>query len=190
MIDISALKDNTYICALTDGFKVVAANLYGGYEVNDLTDRIIVNSEIILTIIINKTVARSFSVFVPYFKDKFIHTDLKRKYIFFAASGVVASSLSTIVVYPLQVYRAKRKAKLTQKDGEPIKEVKPSVPGALMNFAVNVVPATVDVAFNYTRDHAGQIVVLAIAAAFAGAQYAFTGGYRKIAQRIFPKALP
>ena len=172
-----------------DVTKIVAANALGNYHPQDPVDFFIVNVEIIVTITVDKIVSNGLRIFVPYFQNQTNFQNAKVRFSYYGASGIISSAVSTCLIYPLQVYRAKRNALRNHKDGEPLKEVSPSLSAALVNFTVNCVPAAIDVAINFARDHTEQIALIAIGASFAAVQYAITGGYRKITQRMFPKAL-
>lgn len=206
MIEVQSLNDSAWLSLTFDCFKVLAANVYGGYDISDPIDAVAVNAEIIITIITEKFVSRSLAFFVPQFKPINRFGNFKNGALFYLTAGVASSALVTTVIYPLQVFRARRKAQKSIKNSNnqtgvlnddlenaspaPAKEEKATFLGGFMCFAVNTIPSTIDIFIDYAKGHTEKLAIIAIASSFALANYSLTGGYRKFVRKALPKSLP
>lgn len=207
MIDAQTLNDSVWMSATFDLFRIVAANIYGGYDISDPVDAIAVNAEVIITIITEKCVSRSLAYFVPQFHPLQRIGNFRNGALFYLSAGVATSALVTTVIYPLQVFRARRKAQKSLRNSNnnengviieedanaspaPAREEKPTIIGGFLCFIVNTIPTTIDIGIDYAKGHTEKLAILAIASSFALANYAITGGYRKFVRKILPKSLP
>lgn len=206
MIEVQSLNDNAWLSLTFDCFKVLAANVYGGYDISDPIDAIAVNAEIIITIITEKFVSRSLAFIVPQFKPINRFGNFKNGALFYITAGVTTSALLTTAIYPLQVFRARRKAQKSLKNSNnqtgvliddlenaapaPAKEEKATFLGGFLCFAVNTIPSTIDIFIDYAKGNTEKLAIIAIASSFALAQYSLTGGYRKFVRKAIPQSLP
>lgn len=195
MIDLNAIDDSVFMGFIFDASKVVAANIYGDYEITDPVDGALANAEIIITIASEKAIASLLSKVVPSFRTYERMTKPKNAILFYLTAGVLTSAFTTLCVYPIEVFRANRKAKMNTTaeidldDHEENKIAEPSFLGGLTFFVANTGSSIANIVFNYARSHASKVALFGIAASFAYAQYKSVGVYKRAIKRTVPGAL-
>lgn len=171
--------------------KIIAANVYATHDSLDVVDFILFNAQEIIKIAVDKYVAIALIRFIPAVRKLSVNKNILKRFSFYGISGLSSAAVSTAIVYPLQLLRDyNRQRKLQKKDEEqPAPQFSPSIKGVVVTYLRNVIPATVDVAFEYGRKHAGVILLVVGTASIAAAQYALTSSIDKLGDKIFPAKL-
>lgn len=181
--------------------KILAANIQWDEKCSDVTDFVLANLQVIAVIVGEHLTAKAIRKNIAYFKKAPFTGTMAKRMGFVFVSGAAAAAVTSVIVYPLDLTRINRReakkalkqSKENSEDGKK-KVEKKSTPttfsfgGLLKTFAVNVLPCSVDVAFNYGRDHATTALLILATASFTGIQYAVTGGIRRVTKFLIPTA--
>lgn len=182
--------------------KIIAANVEWDDKFTDVTDFILANLQVIAVIVGEHLTAKAIRKQISYFKKAPYTGTMAKRMGFIFVSGAATAAVTSLIVYPLDLTRINRreaKKAIKQRQEEEKKEgkettEKKSTPttfsfgGLFKTFAVNILPCSVDIAFNYGRDHATTALLILATASFTGLQYAVTGGIRRATKFLIPTA--